>query len=687
MWKRDEGVRAPQGPTTPATPPTAGVPAAQAPVVDAPASPSRPLAQPMRDVVNIGKSVVIKGELNGSEDLTIEGQVEGKIELRQNVLTIGPNGKIKAAVFAKSVIVLGEVVGNVTASEKVDIRDNGSVDGDLISPRVAIAEGAHFRGSIDMQRQGGATTKGDVKASDVKAVRRQAVDAKPRARARRPPHSQRKSRVHHGGSGRPAVHIRGAPTARRVRPPPGATRERFHVPAQGSGRPLTDRLFGWGRRAEKERAGRDGVRRVDRAHGPDQGVQPFPVRAVAAGIADRARPGPDRRRQRQFPRRAPRLQVPGRGSLPEHRSRTSRRRTRPTWRRSSRSASRRPTPASTACCAGTCSTIWTRPRPRSWRAQMMRILKPGGAVFGFFSNEASTEKEYTRYLIVDDKTLKHRAAPGSRARQQVFANRDITRLFEGLTVSDSFLLLTKTREMVFRKPEQKADAAPADADAGGRSQRRQAGRVAVRMREPAARPVLALLTDFGTRDPYVGAMKGAALSVCADATLVDLTHDIAAARRRRSGPPPRRGGAVLPGRHRVRRGRRSGRRQRAAGAGGVGRRALVRRSGQRRADAGPHARRRDRRDHVEPRYMRVPVSRTFEGRDRFAPAAAWLLRGVPLDALGPPVTDPVRLDLPRPASSAASCAACWSRRIASATSRRRSTGSPSRRSPAARRCG
>jgi cytoskeletal protein CcmA (bactofilin family) len=121
----------------------------------------------MRDVVNIGKSVVIKGELNGSEDLTIEGQVEGKIELRQNVLTIGPNGKIKAAVFAKSVIVLGEVVGNVTASEKVDIRDNGSVDGDLISPRVAIAEGAHFRGSIDMQRQGGTKpeVKGDAKAA------------------------------------------------------------------------------------------------------------------------------------------------------------------------------------------------------------------------------------------------------------------------------------------------------------------------------------------------------------------------------------------------------------------------------------------------------------------------------------------------------------------------------------------
>jgi cytoskeletal protein CcmA (bactofilin family) len=96
--------------------------------------------------------VIIKGELNGSEDLTIEGHVEGKIELKDNVLTIGPNGKIKASVFAKAVIVLGEVIGNVQASEKVDIRDNGSVDGDITSPRVAIAEGAHFRGSVDMQR-------------------------------------------------------------------------------------------------------------------------------------------------------------------------------------------------------------------------------------------------------------------------------------------------------------------------------------------------------------------------------------------------------------------------------------------------------------------------------------------------------------------------------------------------------
>jgi cytoskeletal protein CcmA (bactofilin family) len=144
MWKRDESVK----PATP-SPPT---PAAAAAPVAAP--PPAEVRGPMeRDRVNIGKSVIIKGELTGSEDLTIEGHVEGRIDLKDNVLTIGPNGKIKAELFAKAVIVLGEVVGNVTASEKVDIRDNGSVDGDISAPRVAIAEGAHFRGSVDMQRK------------------------------------------------------------------------------------------------------------------------------------------------------------------------------------------------------------------------------------------------------------------------------------------------------------------------------------------------------------------------------------------------------------------------------------------------------------------------------------------------------------------------------------------------------
>jgi cytoskeletal protein CcmA (bactofilin family) len=141
-----------------------------------------------RTAVNIGKSVVIKGELNGSEDLTIEGQVEGKIELRQNVLTIGPNGKIKAQVFAKAVIVLGEVTGNVTATEKVDIRDNGSVDGDIAAPRVAIAEGAHFRGSIDMQRTGAkpGEAKTDAKAADTKTDARPAAASQPQSPSGQP---------------------------------------------------------------------------------------------------------------------------------------------------------------------------------------------------------------------------------------------------------------------------------------------------------------------------------------------------------------------------------------------------------------------------------------------------------------------------------------------------------------------
>jgi cytoskeletal protein CcmA (bactofilin family) len=124
---------------------------------------------------NIGKSVIIKGDLSGSEDLTIEGQVEGKIELRQNVLTIGANGKIKAQVFAKIVVVQGEVTGNITATERVDIRDNGSVDGDLSAPRIAIADGAHFRGSIDMQRSG--TKPGDAKAAEGKPAEAKPVAA------------------------------------------------------------------------------------------------------------------------------------------------------------------------------------------------------------------------------------------------------------------------------------------------------------------------------------------------------------------------------------------------------------------------------------------------------------------------------------------------------------------------------
>ena len=174
MWKRDEAPRPPQ-------------PAAPTPAPAVPEPPARVEAtrQPGRDLVNIGKSVVIKGELSASEDLTIEGQVEGKVDLRQNTLTIGTNARITAQVSAKVVIVMGHVHGNISATEKVDIRDNGSVDGDLSAPRVAIAEGAHFRGSIDMQQSKTGDTKPAATAAHAAPVTPHA--ATPNAASMTPP--------------------------------------------------------------------------------------------------------------------------------------------------------------------------------------------------------------------------------------------------------------------------------------------------------------------------------------------------------------------------------------------------------------------------------------------------------------------------------------------------------------------
>jgi SAM-dependent methyltransferase len=91
--------------------------------------------------------------------------------------------------------------------------------------------------------------------------------------------------------------------------------------------------------------------------------------------------------------------------------------------------------------------------------QMSRLLKPGGALLSFFQTVSQPGPEYTRYLVVDDQTLKHRHYPATRGKQTVFVNRDINLMFDGLTVADSFLLMTKTREIVFRKPEKKAEVA------------------------------------------------------------------------------------------------------------------------------------------------------------------------------------------------------------------------------------
>jgi cytoskeletal protein CcmA (bactofilin family) len=114
--------------------------------------------------VNIGQTIFIKGELTGTEDLTIEGRVEGKIELKDHNLTIGPNGKIKADVFAKSIVITGELLGNAYASEKVEITNAGVLKGDIVSPRIVIADGAQFKGTVDMD-------KGNSGARNVQATR------------------------------------------------------------------------------------------------------------------------------------------------------------------------------------------------------------------------------------------------------------------------------------------------------------------------------------------------------------------------------------------------------------------------------------------------------------------------------------------------------------------------------------
>lgn len=101
-------------------------------------------------MANIGKSITIKGDLSGNEDLVVEGTVQGKIELPNNQLTIGANGNVAADVTAKTIVVIGKVSGNVTGTERVEIESTGAVEGDVRSPRLVVQEGAVLNGSVEM---------------------------------------------------------------------------------------------------------------------------------------------------------------------------------------------------------------------------------------------------------------------------------------------------------------------------------------------------------------------------------------------------------------------------------------------------------------------------------------------------------------------------------------------------------
>jgi cytoskeletal protein CcmA (bactofilin family) len=108
-----------------------------------------------RELATIGKSVVIKGDLSGSEDLYIDGQVEGSIDLRHHSLTVGPNGRVKAGISAKSIVIQGKVDGSLTASDRLDLRKSAVVTGDVTTQRIAIEEGAFLKGKVDIQKEAG----------------------------------------------------------------------------------------------------------------------------------------------------------------------------------------------------------------------------------------------------------------------------------------------------------------------------------------------------------------------------------------------------------------------------------------------------------------------------------------------------------------------------------------------------
>ena len=104
------------------------------------------------DVAHIGKSVLVKGELSGSEDLYLDGEVEGNIDLRGHSLTIGPNGRIRANVAARDVVVHGKVEGNLRATERVELKKSAVLMGDIFTQRIVIEDGAFFKGGIDIQK-------------------------------------------------------------------------------------------------------------------------------------------------------------------------------------------------------------------------------------------------------------------------------------------------------------------------------------------------------------------------------------------------------------------------------------------------------------------------------------------------------------------------------------------------------
>jgi len=153
---------------------------AAAPETPAAAGP-RPVPATNQDQATIGKSLVIKGEVTGSESLYIDGRVEGSINLPGNRVTVGRNGVVAANVTAREIVVLGKVRGNLQASDRVDIRSEGSLTGDVVAQRISIEDGAFFKGGIDIRKPGqkaNGDAKGDAKDDKSEAAASSVVAAR-----------------------------------------------------------------------------------------------------------------------------------------------------------------------------------------------------------------------------------------------------------------------------------------------------------------------------------------------------------------------------------------------------------------------------------------------------------------------------------------------------------------------------
>src|SRR6266498_4008561 len=176
MWKPTNPPNAPSPSAEPQRP-TTNTPSA--PMAEpSPVSAPRPVAASTADQATIGKSLVIKGEVTGSESLYIDGRVEGSINLAGNRVTVGRNGVVAANINAREIVVLGKVRGNLTASDRVDIRSDGSLTGDVVAARISIEDGAFFKGGIDI-RKAGQKPNGEEKPSST--VSSEAAAARARA--------------------------------------------------------------------------------------------------------------------------------------------------------------------------------------------------------------------------------------------------------------------------------------------------------------------------------------------------------------------------------------------------------------------------------------------------------------------------------------------------------------------------